>query len=101
MHVYARWRDAACCAEAVGGAIAGLLAAPLYGVGAAWLKGMLPWHKSTESPTGPHGKLVDHAKSLSRQDAEMYKDGPSDVGSSPNSPMSSTAAEQQRLHTLV
>lgn len=54
-------------AEGVGGAIAGLVAAPLYGVGADWLKGFLPWQKHTETTDGPHGRLVDHAASLHRK----------------------------------
>ena len=56
-----------CDAEGVGGAIAGLVAARLYGVGADWLKGFLPWQKHTETTDGPHGRLVDHADSLARK----------------------------------
>lgn len=80
-------------AEAVGGAIAGLLAAPLYGVGAGWLKTMLPWHKRTESPVGPNGTLVDHAPSK-RERAHNYIHKPTDSAGSPD-------VERQPLETVV
>lgn len=83
--------------DAVGGAIAGLLAAPLYGVGAAWLKDILPWHKATESPTGPHGKLEDHA--IRRHKSQEHS--PSDSASSPNTRIPSSEAEHAHLQTMV
>lgn len=89
------------CAEAVGGAIAGLVAAPLYGVGAAWLKNLFPWHKATESPTGPHGKLVDHALSRRRHGTETNDHRPSDSASSPSTLIPGSGAEHEPLHTLV
>lgn len=78
-------------AEAVGGGIAGLLAAPLYGVGAGWLKTMLPWHKPTESPVGPNGTLVDHAPSK-RDRARNYVHKPTASAGSP---------DVERLETIV
>ena len=83
--------------EAVGGSIAGLVAAPLYGVGADWLKVMLPWHKRTESPVGPSGRLVDTAPSK-RERARNYIHKPTDSANSPNS---SPDVERQPLETIV
>ena len=80
-------------AEAVGGAIAGLLAAPLYGVGAGWLKSMLPWHKRTEAPVGPNGILIDQAPSK-RDRAHNYIHKPTDSAGSPD-------MERQPLETVV
>lgn len=48
-------------AEFCGGVIAGFAAGPLYGVGASYLKKMMPWIKSTEKPTGDNNELEDHA----------------------------------------
>lgn len=43
-------------AELFGGVVAGLMAGPLYGTGATWLKKMLPWIKQTEDADGKdHG----------------------------------------------
>ena len=43
-------------AELFGGVVAGLMAGPLYGTGATWLKKMLPWIKTTEDADGKdHG----------------------------------------------
>ena len=84
-------------AECVGGAIAGLVAAPLYGVGTDWLKGLLPWIKPTESPTGPSGRLVDHAATMERKKAAAAarnKHKPTDSASSPE-------AEMEPLENLV
>lgn len=39
--------------------IAGLLAGPLYGVGAGWLKRLFPWIKQTEKPVGLNSGLID------------------------------------------
>ena len=80
-------------AECVGGAIAGLTAAPLYGVGAAWLKVILPWHKRSEAPVGPGGSLVDLADSREHR-AHSYKHKPTDSASSPET-------ERQPLGTIV
>ncbi len=49
------------CAECVGGVAAGLMAGPLYGTGATWLKKMLPWIRPTEEPTGDNNELEDQA----------------------------------------
>ena len=83
-------------AEGVGGVIAGLIAAPLYGVGATWLTGLVPWQKRTESPDGPSRRLVDHAASLERKKNRAYKyqHRATDSASSPE-------AEQQPLETIV
>ena len=89
-----------CCfaaAEAVGGGIAGLVAAPLYGVGAGWLKKALPWHKTTETPVGPNGVLVDKAPSK-RDRAFNYMHKPTDSAGSPDG---SPDAERQPLETIV
>lgn len=89
-----------CCsaaAEAVGGGIAGLVAAPLYGVGAGWLKKALPWHKTTEAPVGPSGILVDRAPSK-RDRAFNYMHKPTDSAGSPDG---SPDAERQPLETVV
>ena len=45
-------------AEFSGGIIAGLLAAPLYGVGAPWLKALIPWSRPDEEVEGTSGRLV-------------------------------------------
>ena len=83
-------------AEGVGGVIAGLVAAPLYGVGATWLTGLVPWQKRSESPDGPSGRLVDHAASMERKKNRAYKyqHRATDSASSPE-------AEQQPLETIV
>eukprot|EP00891_Asterochloris_glomerata_P009352 jgi/Astpho2/9352/Aster-07289 len=44
--------------EFLAGAVAGLCAGPLYGTGAKWLKLLLPWHSTRESPIGPNGALA-------------------------------------------
>ena len=82
-------------AEGVGGAIAGLLAAPLYGVGADWLKVLLPWHKRTESPDGPSGRLVDHAASMEREKKNRLR------AYKPTDSSSLTDAAGEPLETLV
>lgn len=82
----------------MGGGIAGLVAAPLYGVGAAWLKTVLPWHKTTEAPVGPNGTLVDHAPPAKRDRARNYLHKPTDSAGSPDG---SPDAERQPLETIV
>lgn len=37
----------------------------MYGVGASYLKKMMPWIKQTEKPTGSNNELEDHAASKS------------------------------------
>ena len=85
-------------AEVVGGGIAGLVAAPLYGVGAGWFKSMLPWHKSTEAPVGPSGVLVDRADQVTpsrkKDRARNYLHKPTDSANSPD-------VERQPLETIV
>ena len=83
----------------MGGGIAGLVAAPLYGVGAAWLKTVLPWHKTTEAPEGPNGTLVDHGTPHAKRDrAHNYLHKPTDSAGSPDN---SPDAERQPLETIV
>lgn len=54
----------------MGGVAAGLLAGPLYGTGASWLKKMLPWIRPTED-TSEEGKGMDKEKStVSEADVE-------------------------------
>lgn len=45
-------------AEISGGILAGITAGPLYGVGAIWLKKVLPWSHPHERPEGNSGKMV-------------------------------------------
>ena len=59
------------CAECVGGVIAGLMAGPLYGTGATWLKKLTPWIRPTEAPSGDNNELKDHA---SRAPTDDIKD---------------------------
>ena len=96
-----QWITCVCAdAEAVGGAIAGLLAAPLYGVGADWLKTLMPWQKHKESPVGPNGRLVDFGHSQSKKDRVhnyMHHTNNADsIGT-----VGSADVEQQPLETLV
>ena len=49
-------------AEFSGGIIAGLIAAPLYGVGAPWLKAVIPWSHPDEEVEGTSGHLVRKKK---------------------------------------
>ena len=55
--------------ECVGGVAAGLMAGPLYGTGATWLKKMLPWIKPTEEPTGENNELEDQGHSSKQVDS--------------------------------
>ena len=80
------------CAEAVGGAVAGLLAAPLYGVGSDWLKRLLPWVKRSEYPVGPSGVLVD---------LESEKRNKSGYSSRRTTDSAGSPTGTQRLKTLV
>ncbi len=66
------------CAQCVGGVAAGLMAGPLYGTGATWLKKMLPWIRPTEEPTGENNELQDqtgNARELEMQ-APLYEAKP-------------------------
>ena len=64
------------CAECVGGVIAGLMAGPLYGTGASWLKKMLPWIKPTEEPTGDNNELEDQAGGVNANAKELEMQAP-------------------------
>lgn len=66
-------------AECVGGLAAGLMAGPLYGTGATWLKKMLPWIRPTEEPTGDNNELEDQAAPNNREmemQAPLYEAKP-------------------------
>ena len=73
-----------CCAECVGGVIAGMLAGPLYGVGSPWLKKMLPWIKETEV-VDASGKVVDKSNPSKKESeqSEIYDTTGTDGGLSP------------------
>ena len=69
------------CAECVGGVAAGLMAGPLYGTGATWLKKMLPWIRPTEEPTGDNNELEDQAAPNNREmemQAPLYEAKPNE-----------------------
>lgn len=57
MHPH-RFSGMAAPAEISGGILAGITAGPLYGVGAIWLKKVLPWSHPHERPEGNSGKMV-------------------------------------------
>ena len=78
------------------------MAAPLYGVGAGWLKRALPWHKNSEVPVGPNGILVDRAPHSKKDRSRNYIHKPTDSAGSPEgSPDGSPDAERQPLETVV
>ena len=56
-----------CCAECVGGVIAGMLAGPLYGVGSPFLRRALPWIKETEI-VKEGGEIVDTSAPSKKDD---------------------------------
>lgn len=72
-----KWIPKLPCAECVGGVIAGLMAGPLYGTGATWLKKLTPWIKPTEKPSGDNNELKDHDSRASTGDVQQ------EVGTSP------------------
>ena len=86
------------CAECVGGVAAGLMAGPLYGTGATWLKKMLPWIRPTEEPTGDNNELEDQAapannnKEMEMQ-APLYEAKPNQTGGA-KKPMSTYVQDE-------
>jgi len=78
MHALSTRKPDLLCAECVGGLAAGLMAGPLYGTGATWLKKMLPWIRPTEEPTGDN-ELEDQAAPNNREmemQAPLYEAKP-------------------------
>ena len=71
-------------AECVGGVAAGLMAGPLYGTGATWLKKMLPWIRPTEDANGDDKRLESQQRASTRDlEAPLYagkKDQPAKLG---------------------
>ena len=79
MHALSTRKPDLLCAECVGGLAAGLMAGPLYGTGATWLKKMLPWIRPTEEPTGDNDELEDQAAPNNREmemQAPLYEAKP-------------------------
>ena len=70
------------CAEAVGGVAAGLMAGPLYGTGATWLKKMLPWIRPTEDADGNHHELENQTSVVTETEmaAPLYSGKPGQSG---------------------
>lgn len=57
-------------AEFVGGVAAGLMAGPLYGTGATWLKKLLPWIKQTEDANGKDHRLENQTSNVTDRGLE-------------------------------
>ena len=70
-------------AEFSGGIIAGLLAGPLYGVGAPWLKALIPWSRPDEEVEGTSGRLIRRHKNHSKNPAGGNQPGVSSPSESP------------------
>ena len=54
----------------MGGVAAGLLAGPLYGTGATWLKKMLPWIKPTEDGSEDGERKDNQKRTVTKADVE-------------------------------
>lgn len=68
----------ACCAECVGGVIAGMLAGPLYGVGSPFLRRLLPWIKETEI-VKEGGEIVDTSAPSKKDDDHHHRNHKNEI----------------------
>lgn len=94
-----------------------MLAGPLYGVGAGWLKRLFPWIKETEKPVGANSGLIDvekHAHKIPANTAahEKYNsnngagphdglDDPDIMGTNPSPLYAARPNGREELTTMV